>query len=101
MSKGLTPAEIMPIYPYVPEGGAIKNPKRNRDTEGYVISGPPNFYTARLKKGLVGKGTTFAGPIPHVDGNDWEARRAIMMTDRAYHCSKLQEKPFSSQAKKN
>lgn len=50
---------------------------------------PPNFVTSRLKKGLVGKGCTFSGVIPHVKGNDIENRTRIAAFDRAYHLSKL------------
>jgi len=81
MSKNLTPADIRPIYPYVPEGPGNKNPKRCRDpTDGSVVVGPPNFYTSRLKKGIVGRGTQFEWPpMEHVKGNDIEARKLLAL----------------------
>ena len=87
-------------YKYKPEGVLNQDPKRNRDADGYVVTGPRNLYTARLKKGLIGRGTTFSGPVPHVEGNDWGALKELTVAERAYHLSKVQEKPFSSQAKR-
>ena len=38
--------------------------KNYRDEEGAVIIAPRNFLTNPIKKGRVGKQTTFSGPIP-------------------------------------
>lgn len=40
--------------------------KNYRDAEGAVITAPNNFVTTNIKKGKVGKGTTFDGMIPHL-----------------------------------
>ena len=39
--------------------------KNYRDEQGAVMIGPRNFTTIPMKKGLVGKLTTFSGPIPY------------------------------------
>jgi hypothetical protein len=44
-----------------------KDIKKNfRDEEGAVVIGPKNFVTNPLKKGEVGKGTSFAGHLAHM-----------------------------------
>jgi hypothetical protein len=67
----------------------LKAKKNYRNEDGEVITMPPNFVTSRTKKGLIGKGCTFSGVIPHVKGNDIENRTRIAAFDRAYHLSKL------------
>jgi hypothetical protein len=70
--------------------------KNYRDAEGAVITAPNNFVTTRLKSGKIGKGTTFGGIIPH-HPEDPDAQRKILLSEIAYHKSKLPEdgKPFS------
>jgi len=84
-------------YPYIPQGVTAK--KSLRDAEGAVITCPPNFVTTRLKEGKVGRGTTFAGPIPYI-ADDYNIKHKIAIEEMKYHQSKLQEKPFSQQAKR-
>jgi hypothetical protein len=43
--------------------------KSYRDEEGAVIIGPRNFTTIPMKKGIVGKLTTFSGVIPYKESN--------------------------------
>lgn len=73
--------------------------KNFRDEEGAVIIGPRNFLTNPVKVGRVGKGTTFAGPIPF-QGDDFYAATKIATKDREYHESKVQEKPFSQMSRR-
>lgn len=40
--------------------------KNYRDEDRCVIIGPKNFYTTPLKKGEVGRGTSFAGHLQHL-----------------------------------
>jgi hypothetical protein len=79
------------------EGG---RPKKNyKDEEGNVITEPHNFLTSRLKKGKNGKGTTFDGPIKYME-DEYDRRRKFVKEEMEYHRSKLQDKPFSQQAKR-
>jgi len=75
--------------------------KNYRDAEGAVITAPNNFVTCNLKKGTVGKGTTFGGTIKHLP-EDPDAQKKAVLTEIAYHKSKLPEdgKAFSSMAKR-
>lgn len=61
-----------------------------KDAEGAVITGPRNFYTTKMKKGRVGRGTFFSGVIPHKE-EDPEAEKKLRLTEMAYHKSKLPE----------
>ena len=40
--------------------------KNYKDEDGAVIIGPRNFYTNPMKKGEVGKGTSFSGMWAHL-----------------------------------
>lgn len=69
-------------YKYIPNP---PDPKKNyRDAEGAVITEPPNFVTTNLKKGKIGKGTTFGGNIKHLP-EDPDAVRKMVLTELAYH----------------
>lgn len=85
-------------YAYIPQGDD-KAKKNYRDQEGAVITAPRNFTTTRLKVGKVGRGTTFSGPIPYM-ADDYNIASKLAKEETAYHRSKVQEKPFSSQAKR-
>ena len=52
-------------YAHIEENPDVKK-KNYRDEDGAVIIGPRNFTTKPLKKGIVGKGTTFEAPLPHM-----------------------------------
>lgn len=54
-------------YAYLPNPENKK--KSYRDEEGAVIIGPRNFTTIPMKKGIVGKLTTFSGVIPYKESN--------------------------------
>ena len=51
-------------YEHMTDRKEIK--KNYKDEEGAVITAPRNFYTNPLKKGEVGKGTSFAGQWEHL-----------------------------------
>lgn len=59
------PAKVVPNKPHKMEhehkSDYIERKKNFRDDDGAVIIGPRNLYTNPLKKGEVGKGTSFAG----------------------------------------
>jgi hypothetical protein len=82
-------------YRYMEQGG--KKKIIYKDAEGAVITGPPNFYTNEMKKGRVGRNTTFGGKIPH-HPEDPEAVRKVILKELAYHHSKLPDdgRPFRS-----
>lgn len=63
-------------YPYMPQGGDV-NVKKYRDEEGNVITAPRNFTTTRMKRGKVGRGTTFGGVIPSMPDNLDEERKKL------------------------
>jgi hypothetical protein len=63
-------------YPYVPEGEVKKTIKK--DEEGKVITGPRNFTTTRLKKGRIGKGTSFSGPIKYLEDDNEKQRKNLL-----------------------
>ena len=52
-------------YPYKEQGPPAKKSYKNED--GEIETGPRNFTTIPLKKGNVGKNTSFGGPIPYVE----------------------------------
>ena len=51
------------------------------------------------KKGKVGPSTSFGGPTPHMV-DDYNNPKILAHKELEYHWSKLQDKPFSQQAKK-
>lgn len=63
-AKVITEKVPTAAYKYIPQGGEPKKVYRN--AEGEVICAPRNFTTMRLKLGKTGRGTTFAGMIPHI-----------------------------------
>jgi len=70
-------------YPYIPQGANMVK-KNYRDAEGAVITEPPNFLTTRMKKGKVGKGTSFGGVIPYMP-DDYNIRSKIAMEELKKH----------------
>ena len=64
--------------------------KNYRDEEGMVITAPPNVVTNGLKKGRVGKQTSFGGIIPYI-ADQYDRHRDIAKEELEYHRSKLQE----------
>lgn len=62
----------------------LKEIKKNyRDEDGAVIIGPRNLYAAPLKKGIVGKGTTFHGQWEHMaDPDDDEKKKRRSAIDK-------------------
>lgn len=72
----------------------IEKKKNRRDAEGAVIIEPKNFLTNPPKKGEVGKGTSFAGNLPHLP-DPFDRKRELLSKERLEHESKVQEKAFS------
>lgn len=70
-------------YEYQPlmEG---KKKKNFKDEEGNVITGPRNFTTIPMKRGKVGKLTTFAGPIPYV-ADPYDNKKKIAWAELQAH----------------
>ena len=78
----------------------FKEVKKNfRDEDGAVVVGPRNFLTNPAKQGKIAKNTTFERFPEHLPEN-YNIQKEIATKELAYHHSKLQEKPFSSLAKK-
>lgn len=71
-------------YEYVPlMEGAKKKP--NRDPEdGKPIIGPRNFTAIPMKKGKVGKLTSFGGPIPYI-ADPYDNKRKIAWKELKDH----------------
>ena len=53
-------------YEYQPLGQGRVKKTRNVDEDGKVVIGPRNFTTIPMKRGKIGKLTTFGGPVPYV-----------------------------------
>ena len=85
--------------PYVYKENGPKAKIIYKDAEGAVITGPPNFYTNKMKKGRTGKGTFFSGTIPH-HPEDPDVLKKVIMKELQYHHSKLPDdgKAFRSTA---
>jgi len=75
-------------------------PKKNyKDPDEGVLIGPRNFTTKPLKRGKIGLGVHFGGKIPYME-DDYNAKKKLLKKEMAYHHSKVQEKPWSQQAKR-
>ena len=85
-------------YNYMPLMENKKDPAKFKDDEGNVITENKNFYTNPMKRGNVGKGTTFGGKIPYKE-DLYDIQKEIAKKEREYHDSKIQDKPFSQRAK--
>ena len=99
--KVFSPSKIVKLNykaPYEHQQERVHVQKNFKDEEGAVITAPRNFLTSPMKKGKVGKQTVF-NPIPYIE-DDYNSPQKIAHEQRMYHLSKLQEKPFSQQAKK-
>ena len=80
-------------YEYQPlMEGKVKKP--NRDEDGKVVIGPRNFTTIPMKRGKIGKLTTFGGPVPYI-ADPYDNKKKIAMAELKAHHALLQEKPFS------
>ena len=84
-------------YENKPEG--VHKKKNYRDEDGAVIIGPRNFTAIPMRRGKVGKLTTFGGPIPHMADN-YDAKKELTKKERERHASLVQEKPFSQQCRR-
>jgi hypothetical protein len=62
--------------------------------------GPRNFTAIPMKKGKVGKLTFFGGQIPYKEDDVFTNKKKLIKSEIEYHNSKVQEKPFSQQAKR-
>ena len=51
------------------------------------------------KIGKVGRRTTFGGPIPYKE-DDYNYKKVLLRKELEYHRSKVQEKPWSQNAKR-
>ena len=85
-------------YNYMPLMENVKDPAKYRDEEGGVITENRNFYTNPVKRGNVGKGTSFGGMIPYKE-DLYDIQKELAKKEREYHDTKIQDKPFSQRAK--
>lgn len=76
-----------------------KPKKCYKDKEEGVLIGPRNFTTKPLKSGKVGPGTSFGGKVPYME-DDYNRKKELLRKEIAYHKTKVQEKPWSQQAKR-
>jgi|TARA_B110001450_G_C17601966_1_gene473390 hypothetical protein len=56
--------------------------------------GPRNFTTIPMKRGKVGKLTSFGGPVPYV-ADPYDNKKKIAWAELKAHQALVQEKPFS------
>ena len=70
-------------YEYIPQMEGLK-PKHPRDEEGKPIAGPRNFTAVPMKRGKVGKLTTFAGPIPYIP-DPYDTKKKIAWGEYKHH----------------
>jgi len=88
-------------YPYKEEGPAPKKSYKNED--GEIETGPRNFTTIPLKKGNVGKNTSFGGAIPYIE-DDFNLKKKLYKKELEEHRARIEKigdgKPFSSFARK-
>ena len=75
------------LYKYMEQGGVKK--KNYKDEEGGVITGPRNFTTNRLKRGKIGKGTSFGGVPEHMPDDIENNRKKLLRKEIDEHHSKL------------
>lgn len=78
--------------------------KRNyKDADEGVKIGPRNFTTMPLKRGKIGTNVHFGGNkygiVPYIE-DDYNRKKALLKKEMDFHHSKVQEKPWSQQAKK-
>jgi len=79
-------------------------PKKNyKNEDGEIETGPRNFTTIPLKKGRIGKHTSFGGPTEYIE-DDYNLKKKMYKAELEEH-KKLVEvigdgKPFSQYAKK-
>jgi len=83
-------------YEYIPMD--LHKKKNYRDEEGAVKIGPRNFTTIPLKRGRVGRLTSFSGQIPYKE-DFYDQKKLVLKGEREFHTSKVQEKPFSQVCK--
>jgi len=70
-------------YEYQPlMEGKVK--KANKDADGGVIIGPRNFTTIPMKRGKIGKLTSFGGPIPYV-ADPYDNKKKIARAELKAH----------------
>ena len=77
---------------YCGQGG--EKGTRKVDADGGVIIGPRNFTTIPMKRGKVGKLTSFGGPVPYV-ADPYDNKKKIAWAELKAHQALVQEKPFS------
>ena len=58
--------------------------KHPRDEDGKVITAPRNFTTIPMKKGKVGKLTTFAGPVAYI-ADPYDNKKKIAWAELKAH----------------
>ena len=90
-------------YPHGDEPPAKKQDYRNAEENGAVMTGPRNFLTNPMKRGKVGRATSFGGAVPYTE-DDYDIKKKIAMKERRHHVDKIQEihdaKHFSQKAKR-
>lgn len=77
-----------------------KQKKAIKDEDGNVKIGLRNFTAIPMKKGKVGHLTYFGGAIPYKEDDIYGNKKKTIKQELEYHHSKVQEKPFSQQAKR-
>lgn len=61
-----------------------KAKKAIRDEEGKPVTGPRNFTTIPMKRGKVGKLTTFGGPVPYI-ADPYDNKKKIAWAELKAH----------------
>ena len=63
-------------YPHIDEAPPKKRDYRNAEENGAVIVGPRNFLTNPMKRGKVGRATSFGGIVPYAE-DDYDIKKKI------------------------
>lgn len=84
---------------WMQESKPLPDPKRFRDEDGNIIAAPPNMKTNPVRKGKAGRNVTFEKFPEHMQ-EDYNVASKIAKAELEYHYSKLQDKPFSQNARR-
>jgi hypothetical protein len=89
-------------FNHIDEAPAKKKDYRDHADNGAVMVGPRNFLTNPMKRGKVGRATSFGGNIPYTE-DDYDVKKKIAMRERKEHVDTIQAlhdaKHFSQKAK--
>lgn len=90
-------------FGHIDEAPPKKRDYRDHQDNGAVIIGPRNFLTNPMKRGKVGRATSFGGNIPYTE-DDYDIKKKIAIRERKDHVDTIaaihDAKHFSQKAKR-